>query len=251
MHPSPHRVALLPLLLLGWALTLAGPARAEPVPAVVTEPYLELHTGPGRGYPVFHVIDRGQSFEIIARRTDWFRVRGPRDRIGWAPLAQLRLATRADGSPLPLESPDADDYFARRFESGVMLGDFGGGNVLALHAGFQMTRNFAVELSASDLTGAFSDGWMLGAALIHQPFPEWRVSPFLSLGTGVLQIRPQATLADTQERTNQVASVGAGLRMHLTRRFMLRVEYENHLVITDRNENEAVDEWKAGFAFFF
>lgn len=251
MRPSLPGPLFVSCLLLACALAFAGPVRADPVPAVVTEPYLELHTGPGSGYPVFHVFDRGQQFEILARRTDWFRVRGPRERIGWVPLAQLRLATRPDGSALPVESPDSTDYFARRFESGVMLGDFGGANVLSLHAGYQLTRNIAVELSASDLTGSFSDGWMLGASLMHQPFPEWRVSPFVSLGTGVLHIRPQATLADTEERTNQVASVGVGLRMHLTRRFMLRAEYENHLVITDRNENEAVDEWKAGFAFFF
>ncbi len=41
----------------------------------VADPYLELHTGPGRGYPIFHVIDRGESVEITMQRTDWYQVR--------------------------------------------------------------------------------------------------------------------------------------------------------------------------------
>ena len=36
----------------------------------VADPYLELRTGPGRGYPVFHVVDRGETVEIMKRRTD-------------------------------------------------------------------------------------------------------------------------------------------------------------------------------------
>ena len=38
----------------------------------VADPYLEMHTGPGKGYPVFHVVDRGESVDIMMRRTDWF-----------------------------------------------------------------------------------------------------------------------------------------------------------------------------------
>ena len=32
---------------------------------VVADPYLEMHTGPGRGYPIDHVVDRGETVKII------------------------------------------------------------------------------------------------------------------------------------------------------------------------------------------
>ncbi len=240
------------LLALGFGLLLLAPgAQAAAFRAAVAEPFMEMHTGPGRGYPVFHVLDRGEHFEILARRTDWFRIQGPRERVGWVSLAQMRLATTIDGQPLDLGEPGPTEYFDRRWESGVMLGDFGGGDIISLYGSYLLTRNLAVELTGNTITGRFSDAWMVNAHLVHQPFPEWRVSPFVSLGTGVIWIRPQARLAETERRTDQVASVGLGLRMHLTRRFMLRAEYRSHLIFTDRNENEAVDEWKAGFAFFF
>src|SRR5688500_18034811 len=44
----------------------------------VSEPYLELASGPGRGYPVFHVVERDESVDVLYRRTDWFKVRTER-----------------------------------------------------------------------------------------------------------------------------------------------------------------------------
>ena len=46
------------LLLLHFAALQTATA-ADEYQVVVSDPYLELHTGPGRGYPVFYVIDRG------------------------------------------------------------------------------------------------------------------------------------------------------------------------------------------------
>ena len=41
----------------------------------VADPYLEMHTGPGRGFPVFHVAERGAWVRIELRHTEWFKVR--------------------------------------------------------------------------------------------------------------------------------------------------------------------------------
>ncbi len=47
------------LCVLGLALS-SRPARAATtyLQVFVRTPYLELHTGPGRGYPIFNVVDR-------------------------------------------------------------------------------------------------------------------------------------------------------------------------------------------------
>jgi hypothetical protein len=92
---------------------------------------------------------------------------------------------------------------------------------------------------------------MLNVNIVHQPFPAWRISPFFTLGTGVIHVQPKATLVQVEDRTDQEAHVGFGVRTHLGRRFMLRAEYKSYVVFTSRDENEEVDEWKAGFAVFF
>ena len=46
-----------------------------------------MRTGPGRGYPIFHVIDRGESVDIIMQRTDWYQVRAENGKEGWVDRA--------------------------------------------------------------------------------------------------------------------------------------------------------------------
>ena len=73
----------------------------------------------------------------------------------------------------------------------------------------------------------------------------------LSLGTGVLRTRPKGTLVQTEDRVDQLAFVGAGVKGWLTSLFIMRGEYRKYVVFTDRDDNEEVNEWKLGFAFFF
>jgi hypothetical protein len=39
--------------------------------------------------------------------------------------------------------------------------------------------------------------------------------------------------------------------MYLTRRFIVRAEYKNNVIFQDKDDNQEIDGWKAGFAFFF
>jgi hypothetical protein len=82
-------------------------------------------------------------------------------------------------------------------------------------------------------------------------YPDWRASPYFTLGAGVINTQPKATLVATTDRTDSVALAGAGVRMYVARRFVFRAEYKAHVVFTSRDDNEEVSEWKAGFSFFF
>jgi hypothetical protein len=218
---------------------------------VVRDAYIELHTGPGRGYPVFHVADRGELLDVTKRHTDWYKVETEKGVSGWVDAEQMSRTLEPDGSPANIKRPGREDYLARRWESGVQLGDFDGANIISTYVAYQFTPNIATELWGSHLSGDFSDGWMVSANIVHQPFPDWRISPFFTLGTGVIHIQPKATLVQVEDRTDQQAHVGFGLRTYMGRRFMIRAEYKSYVVFTSRDENEEVDEWKAGFAVFF
>jgi len=87
--------------------------------------------------------------------------------------------------------------------------------------------------------------------VVHETWPEWRFSPFFTLGAGVIHTSPKSTIIQGEDRTDQVGHVGAGLRIYASRRFLFRAEYKSYVVFTSRDENEEVEEWKVGFAFFF
>jgi Bacterial SH3 domain len=251
------------LLALTILATAAGLAHSEDnrrsferdagryVEVAVADPFLELHTGPGRGYPVFRVIARGERIEILMRRTDWFKVRDEHDREGWAHRDFMRETLLATGEKLPLEDLSQRDFDTAPWELGAASGNFGGGNVNTLYLGYSLNSNLAAEFALTQTLGRAANGEMAIVGLTHAPRPNWRLAPFVELGTGVVHIRPKATIISPPDRTEQIAYYGVGAKYYLSRRFILRADYRSYVIFTKRDQNEDRNEWKAGFAFFF
>ncbi len=244
------RKRLLIWLLLAWSIVPLAQG-GEPLRVEVGAPYIELHTGPGRGYPIFYVAERGEWIEILLRKTDWFKVRTARGKQGWVTRTQIGQTQLAADQPLRLADADRDDYNRRRWELGVLGGRFGGANIITAYGGYAFTRTLATELSLSQVLGTFSDSQMLNVNLVAQPFPEWRVSPFFALGSGVIRTDPQVTLVQSQSRTDGTTHVGVGVRTYLARRLLLRAEYNNYVIYQNRDSNQGINEWKIGCTVFF
>lgn len=217
----------------------------------VADPYLEMRTGPGDGYPIFHVVDRGESVDILMQRTDWYLVRAQNGKEGWVDRAQMELTLQPDGDQLSFEQAKIDDFTEAKWETGILAGDFGGANIISLYGGYSFNPNVSLEVWGSQILGNFSNGWMGSVNVVHEAWPDWRVSPFFTLGAGVIHTEPKSTIIQGEDRTDQIGHVGAGFRIYATRRFLLRAEYKSYVVFTSRDENEEVEEWKVGFAFFF
>jgi hypothetical protein len=239
------------LLLL---LLLATPGLCgarEYLQVFVVSPYLELHTGPGRGYPVINVVARDGSVDVLAHYTEWFKVRTDRDVVGWVSEGDMAHTVLADGSAFTFERGDRAGFTSHRFETGMFAGEYGGATLISAYTSYSFNSQLALELSVGQFLGNASNGVVGDVGLTHVFLPEWRWSPFVMLGTGIVHTEPKATLVQPLNRTEQTAYVGGGVRYYLTRRFFLRAEYKNHVVFTKLNSNEVVDEWKLGFAFFY
>jgi hypothetical protein len=246
------RAIALTLALFGAGACLAAddaPVRLREL--LVVEPYIELHEGPGRGYAVTQVVARGDTFEVLYRRTEWFRVRTRRGVEGWAHEREVLKARLPDGSPFTIDRGDRAGFTSHRVEMGASLGDYGGATLIGSYFAVVFNEQMQLELTGSQFLGDASNGYSGTIGLAHVYRPDWRISPLLTLGGGLIRIEPKATLVQPEDRTDQTAYAGAGVRMYLTRRFFLRAEYRHHMVFTSRNENEEINEWKMSFAFFF
>lgn len=238
------------LLLTLFLLPTPGSAR-EFLQVFVTAPYLEMHTGPGRGFPVFQVAPRDAAVDVLKRRTDWFKVRTERGVEGWVAQKDMLNTVLADGSPFTFSLGDRPGFTSHRFEMGMFLGDYSGATSISGYGSYSFNSQLAAELSVGQFLGNASNGVVADLGLTHVFLPERRFSPFATLGTGLVHVSPKATLVAPLDRTDQTAYVGGGVRFYLARRFFLRGEYKSHRVFTSRNQDEDVDEWKLGFAFFF
>ena len=197
------------------------------------------------------VVERGGGIEILKSRTDWFMVRAVYDREGWVRRSEMELTLNDGGEFTTFEADDFSDYESRRWEMGALTGDFEGANVISIYGGYAITANLSAELWVSQALGSFSNSTFTSINLLHQTFPDWRFSPYFTLGAGIIRTSPNATLIETEDRTDEMAHAGIGVRAYINRRFLLRAEYKSYVVFTSRDENEEPNEWKAGFSFFF
>src|SRR6187549_1928871 len=229
----------------------AAAAQEKLLQVFVSEPYLELATGPGRGYAVFHVVEREQSVDVLFRRTDWFKVRTEQGVEGWARARDMRRTKLADGTPFLFNLGDRAGFTTHDWEIGIGGGDYGGANLINAYGAYSLTDNMKVELTLSQFLGNSSNGYKAEVGITQVMFPEWRVSPFLELGTGIVIVEPRATLVLPDDRTDQTAFAGVGVRAYLTRRFFVRADYRWHTVFTSRDDNQELEEWKVLIACFF
>lgn len=247
-----HRQAPLWLLLvwLFWAWSIPVSAD-EPLEVTVNDTFINVYTGPGSGYPIFHVVERGDTLSLLKQRTGWIKITTRRGHTGWIRRADMQHTLGPDGRVPAFPDPSQDDYLTRRFELGISLGDFDGADSLNASLGYRFTENLTLELAAGQNTGQFSDSQIATLGLVHQPFPQWRVSPFFRLAGGRIKILPSATLVEAEDRDDNLLQASLGTYVYLGQRFFLRVEYTNHHILTSRDTNEEVNEWKIGFNVFF
>ena len=247
----PTKVAPLIAALLLSLLAATDACARDYLQLFVVQPYLELHTGPGRGYPVTQVVTRGESVDVLMRRTEWFKVRTERGIEGWAYERDLMRTTLADGTPFQLNLGDLAGFASHRWESGVFGGAYAGATLISAYQALSLTDNLKIELSASQFLGNLSNGYLIDLGFSHVFMPNRRFSPFVTLGGGYERVEPKATLAQPLSSSNQTAYVGVGVRYYLSRRLFLRGELREHEVLTNQNSNEVKNEWKLGFAFFY
>lgn len=220
----------------------------------IADPFIELHTGPGSGYPIFQVIDRGTEIEVLRRKTDWFRVRTADGLSGWASRDQMRQTLLPSGDPFKIVELDRQDFSARRWVLGVTGGEFASAPVFTLFTAYSFTENLAAEVHFGQSVGRRSSSTFLKTNLVMQPLPDLKYSPYLTLGMGEIKVDPNATLIAPVEDTNTFAQFGLGIQRYISRSFLARFELNEYVIFaadSTRNDNEEVNEWKFGFAVFF
>jgi len=221
------------------------PADAELV--TVGNAFINIYRGPGRGYPIFHVAEYGEKIWLLKRRTDWVKVLASRNKTGWVKVSDLQEIYGEAGELVRVPLPDFRDVEAGYFYLGFSYGDFAGANSMGATLGYQFTANLSTELRATQAVGEFSDSQVYQMAIVHQPFPRWRLSPYFLLGAGLNITSPNATIIATEDRQDTVMLAGLGIKTYLSRRFALKAEYTNHYLLTSRENNQEIVEWKLGF----
>jgi uncharacterized protein YgiM (DUF1202 family) len=244
-----RRLLALILLLQALHLGVAQAAKRPLLQLTVTAPYLEMHSGPGRGYPVIYVIGRDEVVTVLYSRTDWYKVRAPRGVEGWARREDLSTTKLADGSPAPI--PPYPDFATHRWEIGAGYGVYNRQNLVTGYVDFALTDSIDVEAVLQQALGTLDNRVIATVGIRHTFIPEWKwISPTVGIGMGYQHIVDKVPPAPL-ESTNEMAYASVGVRGFITRRFMWRADWRHYVVFNNLNVYEDLEEWKVGFAVFF
>ena len=244
--------------LLAFALAAAcaaAPGHAADAPKTervqITDPYIELHTGPGRGYPVHFVAPRADWIEITLRSTDWYKVRTEGGKEGWVHRAQLESTLTEAGAQKSFRDTLVDDYLRRRVELGAAWGRFKSEPMLKFWTAYRLSDTLSAEATLGQVQGRFSgtDFWHLG--LNAEPWSDRRLSPYLGIGLGHFRNIPNSSLVGAQTTDAKLANAGVGLRWYLSERFVLRADWTLYTAFLGDDRSDEYRATTVGLSFFF
>ncbi len=234
------------------ACALAQAAAARPAERVqVADPYLELRTGPGRGYPIFHVAAREEWVEILLRYTDWFKVRTAGGQEGWVHRMQLETTLTEAGSKKTFRDVLLDDYLQRRLELGAAYGRFKAEPMLKIWTAYRFADALTVEGTVGQVQGVFSGTDFWHFSVNAEPWSDRRLSPFFGIGVGRFKNIPNASLVGALPTNANLAHASLGLRYHLSDRFVARLDYSYYTAFVADTRSIEYRAATAGLSFFF
>ncbi|MBL4868976.1 MAG: SH3 domain-containing protein [Pseudomonadales bacterium] len=250
-------MTVITVVVLAFAIPNVAEARyffskkTHPKVTVASPPFIEMRTGPGRGYPLFYVVERGDKVEVLKEKTEWFKVRNRKGTEGWVSRENLAMTLSAAGNLVALRRFGLEDFENMQWELGVQGGNFGGAPLVSGLLAYRYAQNLSVELSVNQASGNLSNNLFATVNVLNQPFPHWRVSPYFMLGIGKIRTKLNKTLVQSPDRDNELLLGGVGARIFITKRFIFRLEYRNYVALTNQSENDEIEEWKMGFGVFF
>ena len=217
----------------------------------VTDPFIELHTFPGRGYPIFYVAGRGEWVSIELRHTDWYKVRTATGKEGWVTRAQLQTTLAESGLAAPFGDIAFNDYLARRWELGAGYGRFHQQPMIKFWLSYRISDTLSFESTLGQVQGVFSGTTLWHVNLQAEPWSDQRFSPFAGIGIGRFHNIPNQSLVEFQQTNARLADAIVGARYHLTDRFMIRADYAIYTAFVSDQRSIEYRAATAGLSFFF
>ena len=217
----------------------------------IADPYIELRTGPGRGYPIFFVAPRNEWVEIELRHTDWFRIRTEDDKVGWVSRQQLESTLTAAGGTKTFRDVLLDDYLTRRVQLGASWGHFKSEPMLKLWTSYRFSDTLSLEATLGQVQGVFSGTDLWHVDVLIEPWSDHRISPFFGVGVGKFKNFPNLSLIGATDTDAKLGVARLGVRYYLTERFVMSADYALYTAFLSDQRSTEYKAWTLGLSFFF
>ena len=216
----------------------------------VDDPYIDMHTGPGRGYPVFNVVEQGDTIEILKRKTNWYKIRSSNNKTGWTKADQLAHTLKPTGVPVDLPEVGHGDYLTSHWMVGFTAGQIEGASTFSLTAGFRPLSWAGLEIEGGKIFDESVTSDYYGMNLLLEPMPDYIITPYVTLGAGKFSFNKRQKVVVDDAGSPTYGSIGAGIGYYVVSNFVIRGEYRGYSVSSD-GDRVWLNAWTIGLSAFF
>lgn len=219
-------------------------------PLAVTEAFLDIHTGPGAGYPKFYIAEHNEFIYISKYQSDWYQVElrnaaGQASVKGWMPAAIINPALAA-------ELPEQNSLNKRsKWFVGTAGGAFAGETMIQGKLGYFFSEKIWAEFAVSEVLENLSSSRLYQINLLHQPLGQQTLSPFFGIGFGYFENTPFQTTINQQDSESAFMNVDLGIHWYLSEGFILRGDFKNYVIALSDDNFDSHQEYSAGFTVFW
>lgn len=257
LAPFKQRITLpcVLVLLISSVPTLSLAQNSSGLTLEVIDPYLEMRSGPGRGYPIFYVIEEGEPVVVLTRQPGWYEVLSANGRKGWVREAQIARTMQSSGEPADLPSVSYGDYLENGWQIGFATGDFSSGELkgadnIKLTLGYRPLSWLVLEVEGAKFYAPEVRGGYQNFNLVVEPISKWRISPALVYGLGTLNIESQPELEPLNIEDSSFNHYGLRVNYYIGRNFLVNAEYR-WFDIDVQSVSVELEGWYLGFNTFF
>ena len=246
----PNQTTALLLLMIGICPLTAYATDEELIQhAIIAEPYLEIHTGPGRQYPIFYVAEEGERILLLKRRTGWYKVQLENGKEGWAYRREIEKTLLKLGKRKGLMDRVYDNLLENRLEMGWGTGTFGGDPTIRLRILYWVGTSIAFEFNAGFTSSEDESTDIYNGGIVLTPWETRWISLSGTVGGGYVQVTPESILIDAEEDLFPEAHAGFGFRIPLYKNLAINGDFRNYTFFNDSKRTQEFQEYTIGLSY--
>lgn len=218
----------------------------QPSPAsfVVKSAFIDLHSGPSDAYPVYEIIERGETATIINAKFDWYQIQAANGRNGWINVYQLIDNIKDDN--LYIEDISQNNS---QWALGLGFGNFETETMLAFSLEYSLNDNLKIQFSGNQVAEALADLDLYEIGL-KQTLYHWRSSQsYVSIAAGHFTITPNKNAIGQKSRDGASFSTAIGIEFPIYPYFSVTSEFKKHILLMDDDHIHSLNSLSAGVLF--
>jgi hypothetical protein len=246
----PRSILLALGIVLFWMME-PPLSQSDQTTARIVEPFLEIHTGPGKAYPVFYISEKGESITVLKRRGDWYKVLLANGKIGWAERKEMEKTLLVAGYSFTWIDRLYDRVLSGRLHLGWSAGTFGGDSALYLRTRYGWTEELALEGGAGFVSGDLGSIQIYHGGILLSPWRNRWFSLWGTLGGGMVHVEPTGLLIQVEGGSYPEAHAGVGFILPLLGSVAARGDFRNFTLFMSPDRTREFQEYSLGLQFQF